>query len=119
SESRPWVAIAGMRQRCPRGYKEKAAGRLQCSWTAQQRSFSLQQHKKRREAMNFVKSFGLVGGLLLTGACATQPSGQPETAGSVNSQPVAQASGRCDAEKAQRFIGQPYTDALGDEARQA
>lgn len=69
--------------------------------------------------MKVVKGFGLVGGLLLTGACATQPPGQPEPAESGNAQSVEQAPGRCDAEKAQRFIGKPYTDVLGDEARQS
>lgn len=75
--------------------------------------------------------FGMIAGVALLGACATQPEGSAgEGAGSGASGPgIAQTVTppaqegadqpmQCNADAVQKVIGQAFTDALGEAARQ-
>ena len=78
-----------------------------------------------------VLRIGMIAGVALLGACATQPEGgAAEGAGAGASVPgIAQTVTppgldnedqpmHCNADAVQKMIGQPYTEALGEAARQ-
>ena len=75
--------------------------------------------------------FGMIAGVMLLGACATQPEGGagdgagaapagPGVAQTVTppAQEGAEQPMQCNADAVQKVIGQAYTDALGEAARQ-
>jgi len=70
-----------------------------------------------------ITRLGPVALLLFASACTMPASEPPAPAAKPASAPAPQTAeapaGRCDAAAAERFVGQPYTDALGEDARQA
>ncbi len=73
----------------------------------------------------FAMMAGMVGGVLLVAACAGQPDGSAGEGGAGVAQTVTPPSQgdadqpmECNAEAVQNVIGQSYTDALGEAARQ-
>lgn len=65
-----------------------------------------------------IRQAGIVSLLLLAGACAS-PSDKQADRPTEAATPPAETRMHCKADPAQRFVGQPYSDTLGEEVRQA